>query len=107
MRLITIVMSLGLVYGCGSDPLHPRGPDGNGDEGGSTILPSIRAISPTFVTAGSSDVTLTVIGTNFVGGFPVNTFVMWSANGVKTPLATRFVSTTELSAVIPTKQLNQ
>ena len=96
MRFITIAVSLGSVYGCSSSPLHPE-----------PISPSIRSISQTSVTAGSSDVTLTLIGTNFVDGFPVNTFAMWSANGVNTPLATRFVSATELSAVIPARLLTE
>src|SRR5439155_1393048 len=56
-------------------------------------LPTTTSISPTCTTAGSADFILTVNGTNFVSTSTVN----W--NGA--PLATTFVSSTQLTATVP------
>jgi hypothetical protein len=56
-------------------------------------VPVLASISPTSATAGSSPVTLTVDGTNFVGG-GLGSVVRW--NGVN--LATTYVSPTQLTA---------
>ena len=56
-------------------------------------VPTTTLISPTCTTAGSADFTLTVNGTNFVSTSTVN----W--NGA--PLATSFVSSTQLTATVP------
>ena len=56
-------------------------------------VPTTTSISPTCSTAGSADFTLTVNGTNFVSTSTVN----W--NGA--PLATSFVSSTQLTATVP------
>src|SRR6266481_7383292 len=56
-------------------------------------VPTTTSISPTCTTAGSADFTLTVNGTNFVSSSTVN----W--NGA--PLATSFVSSTQLTATVP------
>jgi hypothetical protein len=63
--------------------------------------PSISSISPTSVTAGSPDITLTVLGANFVSGNRYHSIVAWSGKGGYTTLPTTFVSSTKLSAVIP------
>jgi hypothetical protein len=55
--------------------------------------PTITSISPTCVTPGSGDFTLTVIGTNFVSG----SVVKFSA----TSLTTTFISSTQLTALVP------
>src|SRR5262249_49943794 len=55
--------------------------------------PTVSSLSPTCARAGGSQFTLTVNGTNFASGSTVN----W--NG--TPLATTFVSATQLSATVP------
>src|SRR5438874_2193739 len=56
-------------------------------------VPTITSISPTSTTAGSAEFTLTVNGTKFVSTSTVN----W--NGA--PLATSFVSSTQLTATVP------
>jgi hypothetical protein len=56
-------------------------------------VPTTTSISPTCTTAGSADLTLTVNGTKFVSTSTVN----W--NGA--PLATSFVSSTQLTATVP------
>src|SRR5438477_2437243 len=56
-------------------------------------VPTTTSISPTCITAGSADFTLTVNGTKFVSTSTVN----W--NGA--PLATTFVSSTQLTATVP------
>src|SRR5207237_52192 len=56
-------------------------------------VPTITSISPTSATVGSAEFTLTVNGTNFVSTSTVN----W--NGA--PLATSFVSATQLTATVP------
>ncbi len=58
---------------------------------------ALGAIAPIAVVAGSADTTITATGTNFSATSVVN------ANG--TPLATTFVSATQLTAVIPAAQL--
>src|SRR5438105_65824 len=63
---------------------------------------SISSIAPTSAAAGSPDVTLTIMGTNFVtppGPFGIQ--AVWSAGGSDTVLSTTFVSSNELTAVIP------
>lgn len=79
------ILLLGL-WGCGSPGF--RSPD-------SSPL-SIR-ISPASAVMGSADLTLTITGKNF-GGTSV---ALWSANGGNTYLATTFVSSTQLSALVP------
>src|SRR6266487_4641130 len=56
-------------------------------------VPTVTSISPTCATAGGPQFTLTVNGTKFVSASTVN----W--NG--TPLATTFVSSTQLTAAVP------
>jgi photosystem II stability/assembly factor-like uncharacterized protein len=56
-------------------------------------LPSVTALSPASVTAGAAQFTLTVTGSNFVSGAAVE----W--NGAN--LTTTFVSSTELTAIVP------
>src|SRR5438874_5611346 len=56
-------------------------------------VPTTTSISPTCIAAGSADFILTVNGTNFVSTSTVN----W--NGA--PLATSFVSSTQLAATVP------
>ncbi len=56
-------------------------------------VPTIATISPTSTAAGGSSFTLTVNGTNFVAGSIID------FNG--SPLATSFVSSTQLTATVP------
>ena len=63
---------------------------------------SITSISPMSIIAGSPDLTLTVMGSGFGNQGPHNhSVVVWSANGKDTLLATTFISSTQLTAVIP------
>ncbi len=83
--------------GCGSTSSSPA----------PSRAPSI-SISPQTVAAGSPDLTLTITGSNFVfAGDPdkVN-YAIWFANGVNTTLAATFVSTSELTVVIPAALLD-
>jgi hypothetical protein len=65
----------------------------------SSGLPTLSSLSPSSAQAGSSDLTLTVNGSNFVP----HSFVQW--NG--TNLATTFVSSTQLTAIVPASLLAQ
>ena len=82
-----------LLAGCAS---------GTGNSGGGSSSPtptslSITAVSPTHVSAGSSDVTLDVNGTGFSSGTVV------SVNSITE--TTTFVSSTEVRATVPATQL--
>jgi IPT/TIG domain-containing protein len=63
--------------------------------------PSVSSVAPNFVVAGSSDLTVTVTGKDFVNDSRTSSVVKWFASGSETVLATRFVSETKLTAVIP------
>lgn len=75
-----------------------------------TPTPSISSITPSTVTAGSADVTITIDGANFgrFGHF-VWTTAFWTTNGnlhdTGTWLQTTIISSTQLTAVIPAKLL--
>jgi hypothetical protein len=66
-----------------------------------SIAPVITSLSPTSMVVGSSGFTLTVNGSNFVHGATVQ----WTANGVTTPLATSFVSGSQLLVSVPSSLL--
>jgi IPT/TIG domain len=63
--------------------------------------PSISSISPTSAVAGSPDVTLNIVGSNFVGTPHNVRRPVWSANGTMTNLGITSVSSNQLTAVIP------
>ncbi|WP_322494572.1 IPT/TIG domain-containing protein, partial [Chloroflexus sp.] len=62
----------------------------------SPTIPTITSVSPNSITVGTTDITLTINGNNFENG----AIVRW--NG--TPLATTFVSATQLTATLPATQ---
>jgi hypothetical protein len=64
-------------------------------------VPTISSISPTSAVAGSADLKLSLFGSNFLGAPHNLSQAAWSANGSVTLLATTFVSSTELTAVVP------
>ena len=67
----------------------------------------ITSISPQSAVAGSLDLTITVMGANFIEGAPhKHNVVVWTANGTSTFLATTFVTSSELTAVIPAALLS-
>jgi hypothetical protein len=63
--------------------------------------PWISSISPTSVVAGSPDLTLTVTGSNFANHNSYRSYAVWSVNDSATYLATTFVDSTQLTAVVP------
>jgi hypothetical protein len=84
-----------LLSGCGG---------GNSSSGGGTSsnpnpVPSIISLSPSVIATGAPDTTLTLTGTNFLSASKVN------LNG--TSLATTLVSSTQLTATIPSASLVQ
>jgi len=64
---------------------------------GSNPLPTLTSIAPTSATVGGGTLTLTANGSNFVSGAMVH----WSGTTLNTPLATTFVSTSQLTASVP------
>ena len=72
-------------------------------------IPSIRSLSPTTAIAGSREITITITGSGFqtgrIGNF-TSSFAVWSASGLEAELLTRYVSETQLTAVIPANLLN-
>jgi IPT/TIG domain/Galactose oxidase, central domain len=64
-------------------------------------VPTISSISPTTAAPGSPDLTLAVMGSNFVNSAHSLSRVAWSVNGSETLLATTFVSSTQLMAIVP------
>ena len=104
------LLALGLLFlGCGSESL-PKGttlsPPSN-PSASSNPTPSIIAISPVNATAGSSDITLTITGSNFENeSFKHSSVVFWTTDPNNLHdhgkmLLTTFVSETELAAIIP------
>jgi hypothetical protein len=90
-----VVFSVGLL-GCGSSELNV--PSNHGSTATITVLPRS---APT----GSSDLTLTIIGSNFLGAPHEYSQVVWSVSGTNTLLATTFVTTTKLTALVPSALL--
>jgi hypothetical protein len=73
--------------------------------------PTLTSLSPNSSSAGAATLTMTVNGTNFVGPVTVGqqqipgSQVQWTAGNVVTPLATTFVSSNQLAAVVPSALL--
>jgi IPT/TIG domain len=66
------------------------------------------SISQGSATAGSPDLTLTISGSDtftFAQSAVHYSIVVWSQNGAETPLATSFVSSSRLTAIVPTELL--
>lgn len=107
LRTIVLVTLLAIwEMGCGLPPSRFNSTQSNG---GSTPTaadtPVITSISPATVTAGSGDVTLTINGSKFDNKF-LNQSIAFSTTDSNlhdhgTMLLTKFVSSTQLTAVIP------
>jgi hypothetical protein len=72
----------------------------------SAAAPSITSISPESAGAGSSDVTITITGSNFENQFLHSSVAFWTTDpknlhDTGTMLKTSFVSSSQLTAVIP------
>ncbi|HXW04683.1 MAG TPA: IPT/TIG domain-containing protein [Vicinamibacterales bacterium] len=109
MRFIVLIVSLGLCCACGTgEALRPSEIPGGTSPVSCETCPAISGVAPASAPAGSADVTLAVTGTRFgqdVRNRP--TLVVWTANGESTVLATTFVSSTEITAVIPAELLSR
>jgi hypothetical protein len=91
--LIAPAMAL---WGCGdSTDVTPR-----------PLEPSVSAISPTSVAAGSADLPLTITGHNFVRDAQDTSQAVWLAGGNTTLLPTNVVSSTQLTALVPAALLS-
>jgi hypothetical protein len=91
--LSSLVLLIGL-EGCGggsSAQVQPPPPDG----------PTIISVTPNVAAAGSGDLAIKVTGSNLLGEAHNSSQVAWSANGSITLLPTTFVSSTQLTAVVP------
>jgi hypothetical protein len=72
-----------------------------------TVVPApphfitIDSISPTSAVAGSPDLILSVVGSNFRSGIHIGSRVVWSTKDSTTWLGTTFVSGTQLNALVP------
>jgi hypothetical protein len=67
---------------------------------------SISSISPSSAAPGGPDLTLIVVGSSFDGKGVIRSRVLWSTNGTTSPLSTTFISSNQLTAVIPTALLS-
>lgn len=95
---VVLLMALsGSAVACGDDSAGPTLP---------TAGLRIDSISPASVAAGSPDLTLIVMGSGFRGGNFLGSRAVWSVKDSVTNLATTFVSSTELSVVVPATLLS-
>jgi hypothetical protein len=67
---------------------------------------TIFSINPMSAVVGSADLKLTLTGSNFLGGRHNLSQAAWSANGSTTFLATTYVNSTQLTAVVPAAMLS-
>lgn len=70
------------------------------------LTPSVAAISPTTVVAGSADLALTVTGHYFVASTSNGSKALWVVGSVSTLLPTNVVSTEQLTALVPASLLS-
>ena len=88
-----------LQFACGGEPITPPSKSNSSGTPAANI-----SISPTSATVGSPDLTLTISGSKtftFDQGGVHDTTVVWSQDGVDTPLLTTFVSSSQLTAIVP------
>lgn len=106
---LTVLIPATLIANPGTAFIGVQNPNGGGTSNlvaftiNAVAGPSINAtngLAPAAAAAGSLTITLTVTGTNFVNG----AVVQWNA-GTLTPLATGFVSSTQLVALVPANLL--
>jgi len=108
--LIAIVI---LSAACGQSPTRPTIPEqppitttpSNPVPAPTLAVPSITSLSLATAAAGSGDITITITGSGFQSPTVccfVSSFAVWSAD---TMLLTKYVSETQLTAVIPARLL--
>ena len=91
-------------FGCGGDTLKPSPPG----QAGTPNTPAANiSVSPGGATVGSSDLTLTISALNnftFYNHFRYCR-VLWSQGGLDTDLLTTFISSSQLTAIVPASLL--
>jgi hypothetical protein len=87
-------------FGCGGGSSS----GGNVTDTQSTAL-MLSSLSPSSTIAGSSDLKLSISGSNFDAGAHRVNKIVWTAKGASTSIATTFLNNTELTAVLPAKFL--
>ena len=92
---VGLMLLLPALWGCGSPTVRQ----------GSPSSPNSITISPTTVVAGSADVLVNIKGSNFAGPGHSSSQAVWSSKGTETTLTTSFVSSTQLTAVVPANLL--
>jgi IPT/TIG domain len=110
-----VVLTLSAIWemGCGSPASRSIPPTQSPNNGGTTAAaaaaPVITSISPGTVTEGSNDVTVTINGSKFENKFLNQSIAFWTTDSNLhdhgTMLLTTFVSSTQLTVVIPTTLL--
>src|SRR5262250_1511351 len=87
-------------FGCGDGTVRPSPPG----TPGAPCTPSANiSISPQSATVGSPDLTLTIQAVNnftFHNGI-WQSLVLWTQDGVDTPLQASFVNSSQLAAIVP------
>jgi hypothetical protein len=68
-------------------------------------LPTLTSITPNQATAGSSNLSLILVGANFIPGSN-GSIANWTVGATTTALATTFVSATKLTAIVPANLLS-
>jgi IPT/TIG domain len=106
LRLRSIILGSLVVWqiGCGGSTPLPSTPPNTPPK---TPSPNI-SISPATAAVGSPDFTLTITGLqqfSFTSGTHKFNEAVWSANGSDTPLATTFVSSSQITAIVPSALL--
>jgi hypothetical protein len=91
--------ALAALYGCGSSLNSAVSPPSTGPTAFSI------SITPTSAPVGSGDLSLVVSGSHFESAGAIQSQVVWSANGHEVLLATTVVSSTQLTAVVPSALL--
>jgi hypothetical protein len=105
MRSVQLVLVAALLSGCGSSPARPTQVSSVPPSVVTVAAASMTSVSPEAAAAGSTDLTITVTGANFVARSPVFTWVRWRANGRTADLTTTVTSSTRLTAAIPAQLL--
>lgn len=103
-RLGGLCLLLLALWGCGSLPTGVQPPP-LGVQPAPNPQENPITISPASAVVGTSDLILTIKGSNFAGRRHFFSQAVWSANGSNTLLATTFVSSTQLTAILPSDLL--
>jgi hypothetical protein len=99
VALLIVVALTGLGCGSGSSTPPPPPPPPSNEV-------RINSLSPASASQGSPDLVVTITGSNFKNEAHFVSKAVWSVNGVDTLLSTTFVSTTQLTAVVPAALLS-